>query len=76
MTLATTSPSTPPSPPAPELGGITRAGLGGDKDALDHASVNCVSQAHTTAILERSPPTPPSATDMTIASPSRQESDA
>lgn len=71
LILATTYPGTPPSPPsAPELGGIIRhAGLGGNEDTLGHAS-----QADTIVILE--PATLPSANDITIASPSQQESDA
>ena len=71
--LATTG--TPPSRHVPELGGIPCAGLVGDDDALDQASVNRASQANNIAILERLPPTPPSATDVTIASPPPQESD-
>ena len=61
--------------PIPELGGISCASLGLDKDTLDQTSVNRPTQANTIAILERLPPTPPSATDVTIASPPPQESD-
>ena len=74
-----------PMPPlprsAPELGtaeGTPKTSPHEDKNALDHPSVNHTIQTNTMAIRDRlpPPPTPPSATDITITSPLQQELDA
>ncbi|KAN0140387.1 hypothetical protein V8E53_001596 [Lactarius tabidus] len=79
---ATISPGTSPLPSfAPDLDtaeGSTRAVSREDRGDLHSPSVNRVIQANTVAILDPSPqpPTLPSATDITITSPSQQGLDA
>jgi hypothetical protein len=72
--------ASPSSPSAPGLGtaeGGPEASSHEDKDTLDPPSANRAIQATTMAILDRLPsPTLPSATDITIASPSQQGLDA
>jgi hypothetical protein len=79
--LVTTPPGASPSPPfAPELGtaeGGPEAGSHEAKDTLDPPSADRAIQAFTMASLERPPSlTVPSATDLTIDSPSQQGLDA
>jgi hypothetical protein len=74
--ILATTPASPSPSFAPELGtaeGGQEASSHEDKDTLDSSLANRAIQATTMAILDRRPsPVLPSATDITITSPSQQ----